>query len=390
MRKSAVPDFAWVLIASTAICSGPLQGQEGSRSAKLGNSEILPPIERPCDTDSEAPTDAVDTVPSIIAALLTPSATRHCYITTSAGERSQLYVIQKGTLRKVAFSIWETDSGGGSIQGEIGVDPDDPVAEAIWSLTCRMDKIDDSRSCHLRRGDLFVFRTETGHLVDVGSDNYPGSSISIRVDDHPPLTAPAKTAFQEAQAKRVLGQLRSGRNVVTRYQKWPYESYIDTEISLYGAAEALDLLDKAFLSLRKPARRDVSRTLRVPRNEKLLDNETASHGGVTTLQGANNQTYFEFQVDKPAEMLPQDSIRPKYPSVLESSGIPGEVQVQFVVTSGGIADMDSFKVLKSTNELFTQAVKTVLPKMRFNPATIKGRAVNQLVQQSFEFSVPRR
>jgi TonB family protein len=101
-----------------------------------------------------------------------------------------------------------------------------------------------------------------------------------------------------------------------------------------------------------------------------------------------NQTYFEFQVEKPAEML-GDSPRPKYPSVLESSGIAGEVQAQFVVSSSGKADMDSFKVLKSSNELFTQAVKNVLPRMRFSPAMIGGKPVNQLVQQSFQFAVPR-
>src|SRR6476646_7911049 len=102
----------------------------------------------------------------------------------------------------------------------------------------------------------------------------------------------------------------------------------------------------------------------------------------------NNTTYFEFQVEKPAESLP-DNPKPKYPSVLESSGIAGEVQAQFVVKSEGKADMDSFKVLKTTNELFTQAVKNVLPRMHFSPAMIGGKPVNQLVQQSFQFAVPR-
>lgn len=106
-------------------------------------------------------------------------------------------------------------------------------------------------------------------------------------------------------------------------------------------------------------------------------------GPVTT-----DQTYFEFQVERPASML-DDSPKPKYPAVLESSGIAGEVQAQFVVSSSGKADMSSFKVLKSSNELFTQAVKNVLPRMRFSPAQIGGKPVNQLVQQSFQFAVPR-
>ena len=51
--------------------------------------------------------------------------------------------------------------------------------------------------------------------------------------------------------------------------------------------------------------------------------------------------------------------------------------------------LSPFKVLKTTNELFTQSVKNVLPRMHFSPAMIGGKPVNQLVQQSFQFAVPR-
>jgi protein TonB len=153
---------------------------------------------------------------------------------------------------------------------------------------------------------------------------------------------------------------------------------------------------KGFQVLRAPVRIDI----KIPEIDlsKAITNEADFSGkGVKGGTGSGvvggtgpvtNQTYFEFQVEKPAEML-SDSPKPKYPSVLESSGIAGEVQAQFVVASSGKADMDSFKVLKSTNELFTQAVKNVLPRMRFSPAMIGGKPVNQLVQQSFQFAVPR-
>src|SRR6267143_237900 len=152
---------------------------------------------------------------------------------------------------------------------------------------------------------------------------------------------------------------------------------------------------KGFQVLRAPVKIDI----KIPEIDlsKAVTNENDFSGkgvkggtgsGVVGGVANTNQTYFEFQVEKPAEML-QDSPKPKYPSVLESSGIAGEVQAQFVVKSSGKADMDSFKVLKSTNELFTQAVKTVLPRMRFSPAQIGGKPVNQLVQQSFQFAVPR-
>ena len=152
---------------------------------------------------------------------------------------------------------------------------------------------------------------------------------------------------------------------------------------------------KGFQVLRAPVRIDI----KIPEIDlsKAITNESDFSGkgvkggtgtGVVGGIANTNQTYFEFQVEKPAEML-QDSPKPKYPSVLESSGIAGEVQAQFVVNSSGKADMSDFKVLKSTNELFTQAVKNVLPRMRFSPAMIGGKPVNQLVQQSFQFAVPR-
>src|SRR6266566_6705210 len=125
---------------------------------------------------------------------------------------------------------------------------------------------------------------------------------------------------------------------------------------------------KGFQVLRAPVKIDI----KIPEIDlsKAVTNEADFSGkgvkggtGTGVVGGTGpvtNQTYFEFQVEKPAEML-SDSPKPKYPSVLESSGIAGEVQAQFVVSSSGKADMDSFKVLKSTNELFTQAVKNVLP-----------------------------
>ena len=152
---------------------------------------------------------------------------------------------------------------------------------------------------------------------------------------------------------------------------------------------------KGFQVLRAPVKIDI----KIPEIDlsKAVTNESDFSGkgvkggtgnGVVGGIANANQTYFEFQVEKPAEMM-QDSPKPKYPTVLESSGIAGEVQAQFVVRSDGKADMDSFKVLKSTNELFTQAVKNVLPRMKFSPAMIGGKPVNQLVQQAFQFAVPR-
>src|SRR5881398_83606 len=100
---------------------------------------------------------------------------------------------------------------------------------------------------------------------------------------------------------------------------------------------------KGFQVLRAPVKIDI----KIPEIDlsKAVTNENDFSGkgvkggtanGVVGGKGPvvnDNQTYFEFQVEKPAEML-SDSPKPKYPSVLESSGIAGEVQAQFVVSSG--------------------------------------------------------
>jgi protein TonB len=60
---------------------------------------------------------------------------------------------------------------------------------------------------------------------------------------------------------------------------------------------------------------------------------------------------------------------------------------QFIVGPDGRADVGSFKVLKSSHELFTSAVRAALPQMRFSPALVGGRPVRQMVQQPFTFSI---
>jgi len=102
----------------------------------------------------------------------------------------------------------------------------------------------------------------------------------------------------------------------------------------------------------------------------------------------DNQTYFEFQVEKQVSPYPNQG-GPRYPDMLRSANVEGEVLAQFVVDTTGRAEMSTFKVLKSSHELFTQAVRNVLPQMRFYPAEIGGRKVKQMVQQPFTFALTK-
>lgn len=82
-------------------------------------------------------------------------------------------------------------------------------------------------------------------------------------------------------------------------------------------------------------------------------------------------------------------IAPEYPASLRAAGIEGEVRAQFVVDESGRAEIGSLRILSSTNELFAEAVKRALPKMKFIPARIGSRAVAQMVQQAFVFRLDR-
>lgn len=96
------------------------------------------------------------------------------------------------------------------------------------------------------------------------------------------------------------------------------------------------------------------------------------------------KTYFEYQVEKPARIAP-GSPGPAYPSALRAANINGSVTAQFVVLENGAADMDTFKVINSTDDAFSAAVQDVVPRMRFIPAEISGKPVKQLVQLPFGF-----
>ena len=98
--------------------------------------------------------------------------------------------------------------------------------------------------------------------------------------------------------------------------------------------------------------------------------------------------YFEFQVTQAVRQIPgTGNIR--YPDTLRMANVEGEVLAQFVVDANGQFEPGSFKVLRSSHRLFTQAVEAALPAMRFSPAELRGIRVRQLVQQPFTFSLSR-
>lgn len=110
--------------------------------------------------------------------------------------------------------------------------------------------------------------------------------------------------------------------------------------------------------------------------------------GGTGPVGNENNTYFEFQVEKPAQYA--GGAKPNYPETLRSAGIEAEVRAQFVVDTSGRADVSTLKIMTpGTNELFVASIRSALPRMKFLPAEYGGRKVRQLVEQPFTFNIDR-
>lgn len=95
------------------------------------------------------------------------------------------------------------------------------------------------------------------------------------------------------------------------------------------------------------------------------------------------------QVDSRAE---PDAGRPldvKYPPALFSAGVRGSVLAEFVVNAKGAVEFESLGIVSSTHPLFSDAVRRALERAKYKPAIRGGVAVRQLVQQPFDFMVPR-
>ena len=124
-------------------------------------------------------------------------------------------------------------------------------------------------------------------------------------------------------------------------------------------------------------------------NESDFTGKGVAGGRATGVVAVNNdQVYYEFQVEKPVMQAP-NSATPRYPEILKSAGVEGEVLASFEVDTTGHAVSGSFKVLKASHELFASAVRNALPNMRFLPAEVGGRKVKQLVQQPFVFAISK-
>jgi protein TonB len=114
-------------------------------------------------------------------------------------------------------------------------------------------------------------------------------------------------------------------------------------------------------------------------------------GGVVDRAGLGSPiggVFTELLVDKAAAPRPGNPA-PIYPAALRAAQIEGTVLARFVVDSVGRAESASIEFPEATHPQFAEAVRQSLLKSRYLPAMLGGRAVRQLVEQRFAFTLSR-
>lgn len=101
----------------------------------------------------------------------------------------------------------------------------------------------------------------------------------------------------------------------------------------------------------------------------------------------SGEVFLEAELDDPPRVI--SAATPRYPPVLQSAGISGRVQYEFVVDTTGHAEPGSFKLKNSTNKAFEAPAREAILKTVFKPGRMQGRPVRVLVVQGVAFNANR-
>lgn len=133
---------------------------------------------------------------------------------------------------------------------------------------------------------------------------------------------------------------------------------------------------------------DITTVVSKPDDFSSVSTGAIRSGGVEPRTPGDGSLFRSDQVDRQVVLVP--GVRPPaYPEALRSAGIEGKVLVEFVVDERGQPVQGSVRVVQSDNDLFADAVRAALGRLRFTPAEVGGKKVSQLVQMPFVFTLNR-
>jgi protein TonB len=115
------------------------------------------------------------------------------------------------------------------------------------------------------------------------------------------------------------------------------------------------------------------------------DGDRVGKGGLGS--GSAGKAYDENTVDR--AVTPTHQAPPRYPESLKSVGVEGVVSMRFIVGADGRVEPGSIDVISTPHKLFAEAARKSLLESRYRPAEAGGRAVRQVVEQTFSFKIEK-
>lgn len=126
-----------------------------------------------------------------------------------------------------------------------------------WHVLCQQDPIEDTKLCMIQSqlGEDSLSRSTFSVFVQPGvglsasasgSSPYPGSKMTVRVDEKPPVSIDAESFWKSSTHATLFRQLREGSLARARWYEFPYEhTPIDEEIPLDGLDRAIEIAKQA-------------------------------------------------------------------------------------------------------------------------------------------------
>lgn len=167
--------------------------------------------------------------------------------------------VEEGEINGVRYRFYYSD-GSGFVGGRMARTPDEhgtPAASTAlsWDVACKKDAVTDRKMCHMTvpGKNLWVWAYPKGrYIVSIGQDHFPGSTVTVRIDEGKPITAPAKNegTFSPQESTRLIARLKGASKVTTRYMEWPNQYWVDETWELHAFNEALQYITWAVNRIR--------------------------------------------------------------------------------------------------------------------------------------------
>lgn len=148
-----------------------------------------------------------------------------------------LHVQEKAVIDGINVLIFQSDGS-----GTIGEGYNDKSA---WNSSCKVDSMTDAVTCSVYQNNFYLFKTDSGYTVVIGSEHFPKTLSYLRVNKDKPLASGEDGVFSNNNSNQIIESLSEGGKVMIRFTKWPYENPIDEEVDIKyfnSAKKALDLI----------------------------------------------------------------------------------------------------------------------------------------------------